>query len=225
MRLYDVVTFDCYGTLIDWEGGIGDAFARAAAREGRVLDPRSVLAAYASIEPEIEAGPYRSYRETLRMTAARVAGRCGWPLSEENAGFLPESLPSWTPFPDTNPSLALLASAGVKLGILSNVDENLLSATRRHFPVSFDLVVTAEGVRSYKPGHAHFLEARARLGSARWLHAAQSYFHDVVPCKELGIPVAWINRKGEPPGARGSADREFRDLARFADWVVGGGRE
>jgi 2-haloacid dehalogenase/putative hydrolase of the HAD superfamily len=224
MRLYDVVTFDCYGTLIDWEGGIGDAFARAAARVGQALDPRSLLAAYASIEPEVESGPYRSYREILRMTAARAAGRCGWALSEDSAGFLPESLPSWTPFPDTNPSLALLASAGVKLGILSNVDEQLLSATCRHFSVSFDLVVTAESVRSYKPGHAHFLEARERLGTARWLHAAQSYFHDVVPCLELGIPVAWINRKNEVAGSRGPAGWEFRDLARFADWLVGGGR-
>lgn len=224
MRLYDFVTFDCYGTLIDWERGIRDAFVSAAAREGHALDPHTVLAAYAEVEPEVEAGPYRSYRDTLRQTASRVAGRCGWPLSEEDAGFLPDSLPSWAPFSDTNPSLAILASEGVKLGILSNVDEDLLSATRRHFAVPFDLVVTAERVQSYKPGHAHFLEARARLGSARWLHAAQSYFHDVVPCKELGIPVAWINRKGEPPGARGTADREFRDLARFVDWIVGAGR-
>ena len=96
--LYHFVTFDCYGTLIDWERGIGDAFVRAAAREGRALEPRSVLAAYAAIEPEIEAGPYRSYRDTLRLTASRVAGRCGWLLSEEDAGFLPESLPSWAPF-------------------------------------------------------------------------------------------------------------------------------
>jgi 2-haloalkanoic acid dehalogenase type II len=154
------------------------------------------------------------------MTAVRVAERCGWGLSEEDAELLSESLPAWTPFPDTNSSLTRLVSAGVKLGILSNVDEDLLSATRRHLPVSFDLVVTAQSVRSYKPGHAHFLEARSRLGSARWLHAAQSYFHDVVPCKELGIPVAWINRKGEAAGPRGNADQEFRDLASFANWMV-----
>ncbi len=113
-----------------------------------------------------------------------------------------------------------LRSGGIRLGILSNVDEDLLAGTRRHFDVPFDLVVTAERVRSYKPGHAHFTAARAALGpGARWLHAAQSYFHDVVPAKTLGIPVAWINRKSQPVGASGAPDAEFKNLTQLADWL------
>ena len=218
---YDVVTFDCYGTLIDWESGIGEASARAASDEGLAIDRAQFLAAYAEIESRVEREPYRSYRATLATTAARAAQRCGWPLEESRATFLPDSLPSWPPFPDTNPALSRLAAAGVRLGILSNVDEDLLSATLLRLPAPFELIVTAESVRSYKPAHAHFLEARARVGpEARWLHAAQSYFHDVLPCRELGIPVAWINRKAEAPGGAGAPDREFRDLTGFTDWLL-----
>jgi 2-haloalkanoic acid dehalogenase type II len=217
--IYDVVTFDCYGTLIDWERGITEAFAAAASRAGRTVSPAEVLAAYSLIEPEVEAGSYRSYRQVLGETAVDVARRLGWPLGGSE-GFLAESLPSWPPFPDTNAALTRLRLRGVRLGILSNVDEDLLAGTRRHFNVPFDLVVTAQQVRSYKPGHAHFEAARLGLGpGARWLHAAQSYFHDVVPAKALGIPVAWINRKSEPPGAAGAPDAEFRDLTQLADWL------
>ncbi|HEV2719662.1 MAG TPA: HAD-IA family hydrolase [Thermoanaerobaculia bacterium] len=99
-------------------------------------------------------------------------------------------------FPDTNAALERLRGAGYRLGILSNVDDDLLAATRRHFSVGFDLIVTAQQVRSYKPGHAHFLEARKRIGEARWLHAAESNFHDIVPANALGIENAWINRRG-----------------------------
>jgi 2-haloalkanoic acid dehalogenase type II len=221
MTPYDVVTFDCYGTLIDWESGIGEAARRAASNEGFAIDRAQFLAAYAEIEPRVEKEPYRSYRATLATTAARAARRCGWPLEESRATFLPDSLPSWPPFPDTNPALSRLAAAGVRLGILSNVDEDLLSATLLSLLAPFDLIVTAESVRSYKPAHAHFLEARSRVGlEARWLHAAQSYFHDVVPCRGLGIPVAWINRKAEAPGGAGAPEREFRDLTGFADWLL-----
>ncbi|MGH9398964.1 MAG: HAD-IA family hydrolase [Thermoanaerobaculia bacterium] len=222
MRPYDAVTFDCYGTLVDWERGIAEAFAAAASRAGRTLTPAGVLCAYAEIEPEVESGAYRPYRQVLAATAARVAARLGWPLDEKDAGFLAESLPAWPPFADTSAALSRLCRAGIRLGILSNVDDDLLDATRRHLAVSFDLVVTAQQVRSYKPGHAHFETARAALGpSARWLHAAQSTFHDVVPAKALGIPVAWINRKGESAGAAVAPDREFRNLTQLADWLTG----
>ena len=216
-----VVTFDCYGTLIDWERGITEAFAGAASRAGRSVSPAEVVAAYSSIEPEVEAGSYKSYRQVLGETAAGVTRRLGWPLAREDTGFLAESLPSWPLFPDTNAALTRLRKGGFRLGILSNVDEDLLAGTRRHFDAPFDLVVTAEQVRSYKPGHAHFEAARSALGSGvRWLHAAQSYFHDVVPAKALGIPVAWINRKGEPVGAAGPPDAEFRNLTQLADWLI-----
>ena len=219
--LFDWITFDCYGTLVDWEGGISKAFEAEAARQGREVDRDSVLEAYAAIEPEVEAQSYRPYREVLAETAVRVAARLGWTLTEERAVFLAESLREWRPFPETNAALGRLAAAGVRLGILSNVDDDLLAGTRRHLEVPFDLLVTAQLVRSYKPGPAHFEAARERLGSSsRWLHAAQSYFHDVVPCRKLQIPVAWINRKGEVAGAAGAPDQEFRDLTGLADWVL-----
>jgi 2-haloalkanoic acid dehalogenase type II len=218
-RPYDVITFDCYGTLIDWEGGIGTAFARAAAADARPLDRTQVLQAYAEIEPKVEAASYRRYHDVLTETAQRVAERLGWPLSRERARFLPQSLPDWPPFADTNPALERLVVAGYSLGILSNIDDDLLGGTRRHFTVTFDLIVTAQQVGSYKPAHAHFTEARQRLADKRWLHAAQSYFHDVIPARALGIPIAWINRKHEAPSDGGHANREFHTLTELADWL------
>jgi 2-haloalkanoic acid dehalogenase type II len=218
-RPYDVITFDCYGTLIDWQGGISAAFTRAAAADGVPLEREAILKAYAEIEPVIEAASYRPYREVLEETARQVAARLGWRLNPARAHFLPESLPDWKPFPDTNPALQRLAAAGYRLGILSNVDDDLLAATRRHFPVDFELIVTAQQVGSYKPAHGHFEVARQRIGSARWLHAAQSYFHDVVPARALAVPVAWINRHAEAPSDGGSPDRQFRDLRELADWL------
>jgi 2-haloalkanoic acid dehalogenase type II len=218
-RLYDVITFDCYGTLIDWEAGISAAFATAAAADGYALDRTRMLKAYAKIEPIVEAEAYRRYRDVLTETARQVAEHLGWALSRERAVFLSESLPAWKPFPDTNPALERLVAAGYRLGILSNVDDDLLAATRRQFTVTFDPIITAQQVGSYKPAHGHFITARQRLGEARWLHAAQSYFHDVMPARALRIPVAWINRHHEATADGGGADREFRNLAQLADWL------
>ena len=218
-RPYEVITFDCYGTLIDWEAGISSAFASAAATEGRELERERVLQAYAELEPVVEAETYRSYRDVLTATAQRVAGTFDWPLTKERAGFLANSLPSWQPFPDTNPALERLAAARYTLGILSNVDDDLLASTLRHFSVRFELLVTAQQVGSYKPAHGHFYVARQRIGGRRWLHAAQSYFHDVVPARELGIPAAWINRKRDHAYDGGRADREFATLTELADWL------
>ncbi len=109
---------------------------------------------------------------------------------------------------------------GEVCAILSNIDAGLLDATRRHFTVPFEFAVTAERVRSYKPAPTHFLAARERIGGRRWLHAAQSYFHDVVPARALGIPTAWINRTAESAGAGPRPDREFRTLTELADWLA-----
>jgi len=220
-RRYDFLTFDCYGTLVDWETGIGVWFEEAARADGISLERSSLLAAYAQIEPAVEAETFRSYRDVLAETALRVAKRFSWSLTPEKARGLAASLPDWKPFPDTNPALERLAGAGHRLGILSNVDEDLLAATRRHFSVSLDLIVTAQEVRSYKPAHGHFDEARRRIGTDRWLHAAQSYFHDVVPCRSLGIPVAWVNRKGETAPDETRPDFEVRDLTGLADLLAG----
>jgi len=217
---YDVITFDCYGTLIDWERGIRDAFSAVAAAAHLPVDPDAALKLYVEVEAALEAEAYRSYRAILTEAARRIAARLGWPLPESRAAFLALSLPNWPPFPDTNPALRRLTEAGYRLGILSNVDDDLLAWTHRHLAAFFEIVVTAQQVGSYKPAPGHFTTARALIGGQRWLHAAQSYYHDVAPCRALGIPVAWINRKGEaaPDGAR--PDREFRTLTGLADWLA-----
>lgn len=192
---FEIITFDCYGTLIDWESGIISAFLSEAAIDGVEFRGEEIIEAYAVEEPAIESAPYRSYREVLAETACRVAAMLGWELASDRARFLAASLPAWKPFSDTNSALERLARR-FQLGILSNIDDDLLAATRRHFSVDFDLIVTAQQMKSYKPGLAHFQEAVARAGERRLLHAAQSYFHDVVPASKLGIPVVWVNRKG-----------------------------
>jgi 2-haloalkanoic acid dehalogenase type II len=214
---YDIITFDCYGTLIDWERGIVNAFLSEAARDGVELDARSIIAAYMAEEPAVEGEQYRPYRDVLGETAQRVAGELGWTIEPERAGFLAASVPRWQPFPDTNPALERLAQK-FQLGILSNIDDDLLEATLKHLTVRFDLTITAERVRSYKPGLSHFQEAVARTLGKRLLHAAQSYFHDVVPTSRLKIPVAWVNRKGESIGGGGiEPTYQLQDLTGLAD--------
>jgi 2-haloalkanoic acid dehalogenase type II len=203
---YAVITFDCYGTLIDWE---------TAAADGVTLTREAVLRAYADTEHRVQAASYRPYREILRDTAARVARIIGWPLRHERADFLADSLPSWQPFPDTKAALEGLAAVS-RLGILSNIDDDLLAATREHFTVDFDLIVTAQQVRSYKPGHVHFQTARELIGTASWLHAAESNFHDIVPTNTLGIDNAWINRQRQNPLPGGTPKYKFDDLAGLA---------
>jgi putative hydrolase of the HAD superfamily len=217
MRRFEVLTFDCYGTLIDWERGIADAFAAAARADGVTLDRAAVLGAYHEIEPVVQAERYRRYRDVLALAARAVADRLGWKLAPGREAFLPESLPGWPPFADTNGALRRLQAAGYRLAILSNVDDDLLAGTRRQLTVELDFVVTAEQVGSYKPAPGHFVAARQRIGGAPWLHVAQSYFHDVQPARALGIPSAWINRKGEPPLDDRGPDHEFRTLAAAAD--------
>lgn len=220
--MFDIVTFDCYGTLIDWERGIADAFQYAMDRDGININRDDILRAYAAIEPVVEQERYRSYRDVLTETAARIANMHGWPLSYSRAEFLAESLPQWKPFADTNDALERMRGAGIRLGLLTNCDDDLIAATRRHhFTVDFDVVVTAEQVRAYKPAPPHFTTARERIGNARWLHAAQSNFHDIVPCTRFNIPNAWINRKHETPLEGGVPGQEFNDVKGLADWLVG----
>jgi 2-haloacid dehalogenase/putative hydrolase of the HAD superfamily len=214
---FDFITFDCYGTLVDWESGIVNAFQSEAARDGVHLQRSEIVAAYHIEEPVVESGEFRTYREVLGETALRVAARLGWKLERDDAGFLAASLPRWQPFADANSALERLAGQ-FKLGILSNVDDDLIAETRRRFTVDFDLVITAQQLRSYKPSHDHFKAALARTKGKRFLHAAQSYFHDVVPCSELGLPVAWVNRKGELSDAGGPQPTyEVRNLSELAD--------
>jgi len=213
----DIITFDCYGTLIDWEKGISRAFVAAASTDGKKIDARKVLELYARTEPEVEADAYRSYADVLRETSLSIARELGWKPSNPN--FLVESLPGWEPFADTNDALHRLVEAGVRLGILSNIDDDLLEETRKHLSAPFELIITAQQVGSYKPSEGHFQEARKLIGADRWLHAAQSNFHDIVPARALGINNAWINRKGEKALPGGQPDHEFQDLDKLAAWV------
>jgi 2-haloacid dehalogenase len=191
------VTFDCYGTLIDWELGAYDAFQKEADRDGFTIDRATLTPLFVDTQREIERGSYELYAEVLRRTAVRVAKELDWNLEPSRSGFLPASVPAWPAFRETNAQLERFAKK-YEIGILSNVDDKLLGATRRHFRVDFDLVVTAQQVRSYKPDPAHFRECARRIGGkSGWVHIASGYEADVEPCLKMKVPVIWVNRKGE----------------------------
>ncbi len=217
---WDTISFDCYGTLVDWESGIADVFCDAAATSGVTLDRNAILTAYHEIEPKVQAGSYRLYKEVLSETALRVAEWLGWPLTHSGASFLAESLPDWPVFEDARPALERLKSR-FDIAILSNIDDDLLQATLARIAVEFDWTVTAQNTRSYKPAHPHFREAIRRVGGdrGRLLHAAQSYYHDIAPATGLGLSAIWINRKGEDQPAGRSPLHTVRNLAALADWL------
>ncbi len=220
---FEFVTFDCYGTLIDWETGIQNAFKQALKGTGLgQTEEAELFGLYQEEEKRVEGQmPYRSYRQVLALAASAAARKFGKTIPEKLSSFLAEQLPSWNPFPDTNPALERLATE-YTLGILSNVDDDLLAGTLKHFTVPFDLIVTAERVRSYKPGTEHFEEARRIVGADRgWLHVAASLYHDVEPASRLGINTAWVNRKNSPEGRRlkGRIAKEVKDLTQLADWL------
>jgi 2-haloacid dehalogenase len=191
------VSFDCYGTLIDWESGAHDAYQKEADRDGFTVDRAALTPLFLEIQHEIQAGSYELYAEVLRRTAVRSAKELGWELEPSRSGFLPGSVPRWPAFRETNAQLERLAKK-YELGILSNIDDKLLGATRRHLRVDFDLVVTAQQVRSYKPDDSHFKECERRIGGKKnWVHIASGYEADVEPCLKRNIPVIWVNRHGE----------------------------
>ncbi len=188
------VTFDVYGTLIDWEGGAYDAFLKEAERDGFTLERDELIPLFHEIQQKIQAGSYELYAEVLRRTAVQISQELGWPLEPSRAGFLPDSIQRWKPFRETNPTLQKVGKR-FETGLISNIDDKLLGQTRRHIPLDFDLVVTAQQVRSYKPDPAHFKEFERRVGAKRgWVHVGASYYHDVEPCLKLRVPVVWVNR-------------------------------
>jgi 2-haloacid dehalogenase len=188
------LTFDVYGTLIDWETGVYEAFRSEAERDGFTIERDELIPLFYEVQNQIMAGSYELYAEVLRRTAVQIAKELGWPLEPSRSGFLPDSVKRWPPFKETNPVLQKLAKK-YKLGLISNIDDKLLGETRRHIPLDFDLVVTAQQVRSYKPDPAHFTECERRIGGRKgWVHVAASYYHDVDPCLKKKIPVIWVNR-------------------------------
>jgi 2-haloacid dehalogenase len=206
------VTFDCYGTLIDWESGAYEAYAAEAERDGFTVDREAMLPLFLSIQRQIQSGSYELYAEVLRRTAVRSAKELGWELEPSRSGFLPDSVPRWGTFRETNAQLERFAKK-FEIGILSNIDDKLLGATRRHFRVDFDLVVTAQQVRSYKPDPAHFRECARRIGGKRgWVHIASGYETDVEPCLKMKVPVIWVNRHGEKLEGRKRPDAEAKTL-------------
>ena len=191
------VTFDVYGTLIDWETGVYDAFAKEAEKDGYTLSRDELIPLFMQAQQEIKGGSYELYAEVLRRTAVQISRELGWPLEPSRSGFLPASVPRWPPFKETNTQLERFAKK-FEIGLISNVDDKLLGETRRHFKQDFDLVVTAQQVRSYKPDPAHFKECQRRIGGkSGWVHIASGYETDVDPCLKLKIPVIWVNRHGQ----------------------------
>lgn len=211
------VTFDVYGTLIDWETGAYDAFTKEAERDGFTIARDELIPLFHSVQREIESGSYELYAEVLRRTAVQISKQLGWPLEPSRSGFLPDSVQRWAPFKETNTQLERFAKK-FEIGLISNIDDKLLGQTRRHFKTDFDLVVTAQQVRSYKPDPAHFKECERRVGGKKgWVHVAASYYHDVEPCIKAKVPVVWVNRAKEvlEPGQK-KPNAEVKNLLEAA---------
>jgi 2-haloacid dehalogenase len=202
-------TFDCYGTLIDWNGGIRAELARVFGEDAG----ERLLARYHELEPEIEReDPSRSYRVVLAEALRRLAAEEEVELSDPDA--LAGSLPEWPPFPEVRSALRELRARGWRLGILSNTDPDLLAASIDQIGVPVDLRIVASELGSYKPAHAHWERFFAESGAALeyHVHVAASHFHDIVPASELGLTSVWVNRLGESE-VEPRPTRELPDLA------------
>ena len=202
------LTFDCFGTLIDWRHGIRTT--------GELLFPgrgQDFLDAYITLEAEVEGeGSFKRYRAVLTETTRRAARQLALDLKPDVATALVSTIPHWPPFADVGPALTELRRDGWRFALLTNCDRDIIALTQRRLPASFDAVVTAEDVSAYKPSPAHFRLFQSTFGSsaAVWIHVAQSYFHDIRPTHELGISRVWVNRQGE------------RDDPSIADAVISG---
>jgi len=214
------LTFDCYGTLIDWEAGILDALRPAFDRHGVRTSDEEKLKAYAQLEAECEQGAYKPYRQVLREVMVGIGDLFGFKPDRADIDRLPDSVAGWLPFPDAVAALSKLEHS-YKLGILSNIDDDLFAETAKLLGVEFVAVITAEQVGSYKPARRNFEFAVRRLGISknRLLHLAQSLYHDHVPAKELGIKTVHVNRPSILPGtgvtiaAKATPDFVVPDLA------------
>jgi 2-haloalkanoic acid dehalogenase type II len=197
IRNFAYLTFDCYGTLIDWKTGIVRSLEEAFGRPH--ADGVGLMAKYVEAE-KAQEGAYKKYREVLKGTALQLARDLGARASEESAARFAASVPEWPAFKDTPDSLRALGEMGYKRYILSNVDEDLLRGTIRRQGLEVDGFVTAEEVKSYKPSFGHWMRFFEKTGASKReeLHVAQSIFHDIIPAGELGVTSAWVNRYGEP---------------------------
>jgi 2-haloacid dehalogenase/putative hydrolase of the HAD superfamily len=216
LKTIEWVTTDCYGTLIDWEKGLADAFSAHAERDGLSIDAPTLVDRFLEIQAEVMAGSYELYAEVLRRAGVRAAAEIGWELEPSRAQFLPDSVERWPPFREANAAMDRLGKR-YNVGIVSNIDDKLLGLSRRHLRTELDLVVTAQQVRSYKPDPAHFKECARRIGGKKgWVHITSGYATDVAPLLKMNVPVIWINRRGEKLDGRKAPSaqvKNFRDAA------------
>ena len=221
---YEWLSFDCYGTLVDWESGICRAVRDVFASYGTELTDPEILCLFSEIEPKVQqSSSYLDYRQVLNRVMVAIGMEIGVDLSEADAARLAGSLPEWPVFPDVVGALLSFKSR-YKLAVISNVDDDLFSSTVEAIGVDFDVVVTAQQVGSYKPDLHNFTVAAERMGvdRTRWLHVAESLYHDVAPANRLGIASVWVNRSGRGGGTRvveAHPDIEVADLAELATFL------
>ena len=220
---YKVLTFDCYGTLIDWEGGILNALRPLLLAHQVQLEDDEILVQYAEIEAALEAGAYRPYRQILESVVQQLGERFNFVPTPLEAAALPDSVQNWLPFSDTVAALQQLHQK-YQLVILSNVDDALFAGSAKHLQVKFDDVITAEQIGSYKPALHNFQTMMRRVGvpQEQILHVAQSVHHDIIPARSLGLSTVWVNRRqgqagaGATPAAEAKADLTVPDLQTLA---------
>jgi 2-haloacid dehalogenase len=221
---FEILTFDCYGTLIDWETGILAALHRILSAHKKEIDDASVLKLYGDFEQRSEQGAFRPYREVLESVVRQFGAELRFTPTAEEVHSLPDSLASWKPWPDTVAALRLI-KARFRLAILSNIDDDLFACTRPQLEVDFDEVLTAQQAQAYKPSLKIFELALSRIKAPahRVLHVGQSIYHDVIPAQALGLATVWVNRPSARPGvgavksAEATPDLTVTSLAELAE--------
>jgi 2-haloacid dehalogenase len=224
LEAFEVLTFDCYGTLIDWEAGILGGIRPVLAAHGVELTDDEILESFARHEAALEAGPYQTYRAVLAGSLGGLADELGIEVTAEELAAFGDSVPGWPAFDDSTDALRRLATR-YRLGVITNCDDDLFAASALRLDVPFEWVFTAEQAQDYKPSVAPFVMALTAIDvpKERVLHVAQSLYHDHVPAKELGLATAWVNRRHDRPGfgatpaAEAAPDLEVPDLASLAD--------
>ena len=224
---FEILTFDCYGTLINWEAGILSALHRVLSAHGKKVDDATILKLYGDFELRSEQGTFRPYREVLESVMRQFAAELHFTPSAAEVRSLPDSLPDWKPWPDTVAALRQLKTR-FRLAILSNVDDDLFAATRPQLGVDFDEVITAQQAQAYKPSLKLFELALSRINNPahRLLHVGQSIYHDVIPAQSLGLATVWVNRPSARAGvgavkaAEAKPDLTVSSLAELASAAV-----
>jgi 2-haloacid dehalogenase len=221
MREITTATFDCFGTLIDWEGGIGNFLYDTALRHGDLQPPPggALRERWEAIQFEVIQGPYMTYKLVLAESLRLWCLERGYPYEERDGAAIARSMRSWQPFHEARPALEAARASGLKLVIISNSDHDLIAHSIRHIGIQFDDVIVAEDCGAYKPDRRVFETALARIGEApeRMLHVAFGFKYDIGPGQEFGWKTAWVNRNAEPAAGPVTADYEWRDLWGLTD--------